>query len=62
LKKIGTDEDALTRVVVSRAEKDLRYISEVYYKRNSVHLEDAVAKVISGDYKRFILTLMGKDV
>jgi len=62
LKKIGTDEDALTRVVVSRAEKDLRYISEVYYKRNSVHLEDAVAKEISGDYKRFILTLMGKDV
>jgi len=62
MKKVGTDEDALTRVVVSRAEKDLRNIAEIYYKRNSVHLEDAVAKEISGDYKKFILTLLGKDV
>lgn len=56
----GTDEDALTRVMVSRAEKDLRDIKELYYKRNSVHLEDAVAKEISGDYKKFLLTLLGK--
>ncbi|KAG2396507.1 Annexin-like protein [Vigna angularis] len=62
IKRVGTDEDALTRVVVSRAEKDLRNIAELYYKRNSVHLEDAVAKEISGDYKKFILTLLGKDV
>ncbi|KAL2326400.1 hypothetical protein Fmac_025458 [Flemingia macrophylla] len=61
IKKIGTDEDAITRVVVSRAEKDLKHIKEVYYKRNSVHLEDAVAMEISGDYKKFILTLMGKQ-
>ncbi|RZB81917.1 annexin-like protein RJ4 isoform X1 [Glycine soja] len=61
IKGVGTDEDALTRVVVSRAEKDLRDIKELYYKRNSVHLEDAVAKEISGDYKKFILTLLGKE-
>ncbi|XP_058745659.1 annexin-like protein RJ4 isoform X1 [Vicia villosa] len=60
LKRIGTDEDGLTRVVVTRAEKDLKDIKEVYYKRNSVHLEDAIAKEISGDYKKFILTLLGK--
>ncbi|CAJ2657419.1 unnamed protein product [Trifolium pratense] len=60
LKRVGTDEDGLTRVVVTRAEKDLKDIKEVYYKRNSVHLEDAVAKEISGDYKKFILTLLGK--
>nr|AFK41857.1 unknown [Lotus japonicus] len=61
IKKSGTDEDALTRVIVSRAEKDLKLISDVYYKRNSVHLEDAVAKEISGDYKKFLLTLLGKE-
>jgi len=61
LKRVGTDEDGLTRVVVTRAEKDLKDIKELYYKRNSVHLEDAVAKEISGDYKKFILTLLGKQ-
>ncbi|KAG2396506.1 hypothetical protein LR48_Vigan08g008000 [Vigna angularis] len=61
IKKVGTDEDALTRVVVSRAEKDLKIVSEVYYKRNSVLLEHAIAKEISGDYKKFLLTLLGKE-
>ncbi|KAL9298372.1 hypothetical protein ACSQ67_024268 [Phaseolus vulgaris] len=61
IKKVGTDEDALTRVVVSRAEKDLKTVSEVYYKRNSVLLEHAISKEISGDYKKFLLTLLGKE-
>lgn len=61
IKKVGTDEDALTRVIVSRAEIDLKIISEVYYKRNSVLLEHAVAKETSGDYKHFLLTLLGKE-
>ncbi|XP_061349579.1 annexin-like protein RJ4 [Gastrolobium bilobum] len=61
IKRVGTDEEGLTRVVVTRAEKDLKDIKELYYKRNSVHLEDAVAKEISGDYKKFILALLGKQ-
>ncbi|MED6108828.1 hypothetical protein PIB30_027782 [Stylosanthes scabra] len=61
IKRVGTDEDALTRVIVTRAEKDLKMISEVYYKRNSVPLEHAVAKETSGDYKHFLLTLLGKE-
>ncbi|CAJ2659556.1 unnamed protein product [Trifolium pratense] len=61
LQGVGTDEDGLTRVVVTRAEKDLKDIKELYYKRNSIHLEDAVAKEISGDYKKFLLTLLGKE-
>ncbi|KAK4285392.1 hypothetical protein QN277_002094 [Acacia crassicarpa] len=61
IKRRGTDEDALTRVIVSRAEKDLRDIKELYYHKNSVHLEQAVAKEISGDYKNFLLTLLGKE-
>jgi len=61
MKGLGTDEDALTRVIVTRAEKDLKDIKEYYYKRNSVPLEQAVAKEISGDYKNFLLTLLGKE-
>lgn len=61
MEHLGTAEDALTRVIVTRAEKDLKEIKEVYYKRNSVHLEHAVAKETSGDYKKFLLSLMGKE-
>ncbi|XP_058721762.1 annexin-like protein RJ4 isoform X1 [Vicia villosa] len=61
IKKFGTDEDGLSRVIVTRAEKDLREIKELYYKRNSVHLEDAVSKETSGDYKKFLLALLGKQ-
>lgn len=61
VKRVGTDEDALTRVIITRAEKDLKDIKEYYYKRNSVSLDQAVAKDTSGDYKAFLLTLLGKE-
>jgi annexin D len=61
METVGTDEDVLTRVIVTRAEKDLEDIRKVYYKRNSVQLEHAVAKKTSGDYKKFLLTLMGRE-
>ncbi|KAH7860716.1 hypothetical protein Vadar_017142 [Vaccinium darrowii] len=55
------DKDVITRVIVTRAEKDLKDIEELYYKKNSVALDHAVAKETSGDYKAFLLTLMGKE-
>ncbi|GAB4827406.1 hypothetical protein Ancab_034291 [Ancistrocladus abbreviatus] len=58
--KSGSDEDAVTRVIVTRAERDLEEIKEIYYKRNSVALDVAVAKETSGHYKSFLLTLLGK--
>ncbi|XP_048140526.1 annexin-like protein RJ4 [Rhodamnia argentea] len=61
IKKVGTDEDALTRVIVTRAEKDLKEIKEEYYKRNSVSLDIAVAKDTSGHHEAFLLTLLGKE-
>lgn len=61
IRRLGTDEDALTRVIVTRAERDLKDIKEVYYKKNSIPLEHAVAKDTSGDYKDFLLTLLGKE-
>ncbi|XXG52820.1 hypothetical protein AAC387_Pa03g1032 [Persea americana] len=55
----GTDEGTLTRVIVSRAEKDLQEIKEVFFKRNNVPLTHAVAKETSRDYKAFLLALLG---
>ncbi|KAK6933946.1 Annexin repeat [Dillenia turbinata] len=59
LNKSGTDEDDLTRVIVTRAEKDLRQIKDLYYKRNSVPVEQAVAKETHGHYEEFLLALLG---
>ncbi|KAB1199579.1 Annexin-like protein RJ4 [Morella rubra] len=61
IKGVGSDEDALIRVIVTRAERDLRDIKELYLQRNSVSLDHAVAKETSGDYKAFLLTLLGKE-
>ncbi|KAI3445114.1 hypothetical protein Pfo_001779 [Paulownia fortunei] len=61
LNRPGTDEESLTRVVITRAEKDLKEIKELFHKRNSVPLDRAVAKDTSGDYKAFLLTLLGNQ-
>ncbi|XP_021888943.1 annexin D8 isoform X2 [Carica papaya] len=58
---VGTDEDALSRVIVTRAEKDLKDIMELYLKRNNISLEQAVARDTSGDYKAFLLALLGSE-
>ncbi|KAJ9172248.1 hypothetical protein P3X46_015509 [Hevea brasiliensis] len=57
----GTDEDALSRVIVTRAEKDLKEIKELYMKRNNIALDAAVGRDTSGDYKAFLLALLGDD-
>ncbi|GJN00274.1 hypothetical protein PR202_ga17694 [Eleusine coracana subsp. coracana] len=58
---LGTDENALTRVITTRAEVDLKLIAEAYQKRNSVPLERAVAGDTSGDYERLLLALLGQE-
>ncbi|KAE8657853.1 hypothetical protein F3Y22_tig00116979pilonHSYRG00011 [Hibiscus syriacus] len=57
----GTDEDVLSREIVTRLEKELKEINELYLKRNNVSLDEAVGRDCSGDYKDFILTLLGAD-
>lgn len=61
IEKLGTDEEALTRVVVTRAEVDMKHIKEAYVKRTSKTLEHAIASDTSGDYQDFLLALIGKD-
>ncbi|ONK60808.1 uncharacterized protein A4U43_C08F22880 [Asparagus officinalis] len=53
------NEDALTRVIVTRAEKDLSEIKELYEKRTNMSLDQAISKETSGDYKKFLLALLG---
>ncbi|KAL2531416.1 Annexin D2 [Abeliophyllum distichum] len=59
INKLGTDEGALTRVVVTRAEVDMQRIKEEYHKRNSVPLERAIAGETTGDYEKMLLALIG---
>ncbi|KAI3750685.1 hypothetical protein L2E82_21424 [Cichorium intybus] len=59
INKTGTDEGALTRVVATRAEVDMKVIKEEYLKRNSVPLDKAIAKDTRGDYEDMLLSLIG---
>ncbi|KAA8528269.1 hypothetical protein F0562_035480 [Nyssa sinensis] len=55
----GTDEGALTRVVTTRAEVDMKIIKDAYQKRNSVPLDRAMAKDTTGHYEKMLLALIG---
>ncbi|XP_064975394.1 annexin-like protein RJ4 [Musa acuminata AAA Group] len=57
--KAGTDEDALTRVIVMHAEKDLKVIKEIFHKRTNATLKHAVGTETCGHYNSFLLALVG---
>ncbi|GAV62093.1 Annexin domain-containing protein, partial [Cephalotus follicularis] len=59
--KLDVDEDCLSRIIITRAEKDLKEINELYLKRNNISLQQAVDRVTSGDYKAFLLALLGYE-
>ncbi|CDP01046.1 unnamed protein product [Coffea canephora] len=61
INKRGTDEGALTRVVATRAEVDLKIIKDLYHKRNSVPLHRAIVKDTHGDYEKMLVALIGED-
>ncbi|KAL1568044.1 Annexin D2 [Salvia divinorum] len=61
IKGAGTDENDLTRVVVTQAEVNLQRIKEEYLKRNSIPLEQAIAGDTSGDYKKVLDALLGQE-
>ncbi|KAJ6811302.1 annexin D3-like [Iris pallida] len=55
---LGTDEDALTRAIVTRAEVDMKSIKEEY-KRYKTSLNTDVIGDTSGYYQEFLLALVG---
>lgn len=56
----GTDEDSLNRGIVTRAEIDLLKVRFEYANMFKTNLDDDVIGDTSGDYKEFLLTLLGK--
>lgn len=58
----GTDEDSLTRAIVTRAEIDLRKVKERYQNCYKTSLENAVVGDTSGYYKDFLMTLLGARI
>ncbi|KAH3705211.1 annexin A6-like isoform X1 [Dreissena polymorpha] len=58
MKGIGTDDDTLVRVVVSRCEIDMVQIKEEFQKLAGQTLEQYIADDISGDYRSAILSLV----
>ncbi|KAJ8619199.1 hypothetical protein MRB53_015385 [Persea americana] len=61
INKMGTDEGALTRVITTRAEVDMKAIKDEYQRRNSVPLDSAIVKDTTGDYEDFLLALIGHE-
>lgn len=61
INRTGTDEGALTRVVATRAEVDMKIIKDEYQKRSSVPLNRAIAKDTTGDYEKMLLALIGHE-
>lgn len=59
---LGTDEDLLTRAIVTRAEVDMVKINEEHNKMYNESVEDAIIGDTSGHYKDFLLTLLGKQI
>ncbi|XP_034704736.1 annexin D3 [Vitis riparia] len=59
---LGTDEDSLTRAIVSRAEIDMMKIRGEYFNTNKTSLDNAVSGDTSGDYKDFLMTLLGARI
>ncbi|PON49554.1 Annexin [Parasponia andersonii] len=59
---LGTDEDSLTRAIVTRAEIDLMKVREQYQNLYKTNLDDAVVDDTSGDYKDFLMSLLGAPI
>ncbi|GAB2292736.1 hypothetical protein Dimus_026972 [Dionaea muscipula] len=61
MKGLGTDDTTLIRVIVTRTELDMQYIKAEYHKKYKKTLNDAVHSETSGDYRAFLLALLGPN-
>lgn len=55
----GTDDDALIRVITTRAELDMQYIKLEFTNESKRTLEEMIANDTTGNYRYFLLTLVG---
>ncbi len=56
---VGTDDSSLIRVITTRAEIDMLYIKGEFSSMYNKTLEHMIAGDTSGNYKHFLLTLVG---
>nr|QWT06043.1 annexin 5 [Cyamopsis tetragonoloba] len=61
MKGLGTDDNTLIRVIVTRTEIDMQYIKAQYLKKYRKTLNDAVHSETSGHYRAFLLALLGPN-
>ncbi|KAI9087392.1 hypothetical protein K1719_030712 [Acacia pycnantha] len=61
MKGFGTDDSALIRVIVTRTEIDMQYIKAEYVKKYNKSLNDSVHSETSGNYRAFLLSLLGPN-
>ncbi|XP_019421629.1 PREDICTED: annexin D5-like isoform X1 [Lupinus angustifolius] len=61
MKGLGTNDETLIRVIVTRTEIDLQYIKAEYLKKYKKTLHDAVHSETSGHYRAFLLSLIGPN-
>ena len=59
MRGLGTNDQDLIRVVTTRAEIDMYYIKQEYLAMYRRTLEQAITGDTSGDYRLFLLTLVG---
>ena len=58
---LGTDEESLTRGIVSRAEVDMKKVKEEYKVRYKTTVTADVVGDTSGYYQSILLTLIGPE-
>ncbi|KAF0899278.1 hypothetical protein E2562_015929 [Oryza meyeriana var. granulata] len=61
MKGMGTNDTTLIRVVTTRAEIDMQYIKAEYHRSYKRSLADTVHSETSGNYRTFLLSLIGRD-
>jgi len=61
MKGMGTEDDSLIRVVVSRAEIDMVQIKEAFQNEYGKSLASFISGDCSGDYKKILLALIGES-
>ncbi|PSS09939.1 Annexin like [Actinidia chinensis var. chinensis] len=53
-------KEGLTRVIVTRADVDMKAIKEEYHKQNGITLIEKIEHMANGNFKDFLLTLLAR--
>ena len=61
MKGLGTHDETLIRVIVTRAEIDMQLIKAEFHRKYKKSLEDMISSDTSGSYKKFLLALVGSS-